>query len=95
MEVGRAAPSGPTWRIRIMADQPLDKQRVQDFARKLFSHYTSGMLTLMVDIGHKTGLFEALARGRGSSEDIAACAGLEERYVREWLGAVSTGGIVE
>ena len=78
-----------------MADQPLDKQRVQDFARKLFGHYTSGMLTLMVDIGHKTGLFEALARGRGSSEDIAARAGLEERYVREWLGAVATGGIVE
>ena len=78
-----------------MADQALDKQRVQDFARKLFSHYTSGMLTLMVDIGHKTGLFEALAQGSGTSEDIALRAGLHERYVREWLGGMATGGIVE
>jgi len=78
-----------------MADRPIDKQRVQDFARKLFGHYTSGMLTLMVDIGHQTGLFETLAQGRGSSEIIAARAGLDERYVREWLGAVSTGGLVE
>ena len=28
----------------------LDRKRVQEFARKLFGHYTSGMLTLMVDV---------------------------------------------
>ena len=41
----------------------LDRQRVQEFARKLFGHYTSGILTLLVDVGHKTGLFEAVAEG--------------------------------
>lgn len=74
---------------------PLDRQRVQEFARTLFGHYTSGVLTMMVQIGHETGLFQALAQGPGSSAAIAARAGLEERYVREWLGAVATGGIVE
>ncbi len=73
----------------------LDRKRVQEFARKLFGHYTSGILTLMVDIGHKTGLFEALARGPATSADLAKRAGLEERYVREWLGAVVTGGVVD
>lgn len=73
----------------------LDRQRVQDFARKLFGHYTSGILTLLVDIGHKTGLFEAAAKGPGSSREIADRAGLDERYVREWLAAMATGGIVE
>ena len=34
----------------------------QDFARKLFGHYTSGILTLLVQVGHQTGLFEAAAR---------------------------------
>ncbi|MBI1961945.1 MAG: class I SAM-dependent methyltransferase [Candidatus Rokubacteria bacterium] len=76
-------------------EQTLDKQRVQEFARKLFGFYTSGVLTLMVDIGHKTGLFEAAAQGAGTSEAIAARAGLNERYVREWLGAMATGGVVE
>ena len=75
-------------------EQPPDRKRVQEFARKLFGHYTSGMLTMMVDIGHKTGLFEAIAQGPGTSQRIADRAGLDERYVREWLGAMVTGGIV-
>jgi len=75
-------------------EQKLDKQRVQEFARKIFGLYTSGLLTLMVDIGHKTGLFEALGKGPGTSVQIAERAGLDERYVREWLGAMATGGIV-
>ena len=49
----------------------------------------------MVDIGDRTGLFEAAAKGAGTSEQIADRAGLNERYVREWLGAMATGGIME
>jgi 2-polyprenyl-3-methyl-5-hydroxy-6-metoxy-1,4-benzoquinol methylase len=30
-----------------------------------------------------------------TSQEIAKAAGLDERYVREWLGAMVTGGIVE
>ena len=77
-----------------MADAP-DRKRVQEFARTLFGHYTSGILSLMVDIGHKTGLFEAAAKGAGTSQEIADRAGLKERYVREWLSAMATGGIME
>jgi SAM-dependent methyltransferase len=73
----------------------LDRQRVQDFARKLFGHYTSGILTLLVHIGHQTGLFEAAAKGPGTSREIAERAGLQERYVREWLAAMATGGIID
>ena len=76
-------------------DSKIDRQRVQDFARKLFGHYTSGILTLLIGIGHKTGLFEAAAKGPGTSQAIADRAGLDERYVREWLAAMATGGIVE
>jgi SAM-dependent methyltransferase len=76
-------------------DQAPDRKRVQEFARKLFGHYTSAMLTMMVDIGHRTGLFEAAARGAGTSQQIAERAGLDERYVREWLGAMATGGVMD
>jgi SAM-dependent methyltransferase len=76
-------------------DQAPDRTRVQTFARTLFTHYTSGVLTLMIDIGHKTGLFDAAAKGPATSAEIAARAGLDERYVREWLGAMATGGILE
>jgi SAM-dependent methyltransferase len=75
--------------------QPLDRQRVQEFARKVFGFYTSGILTLMVELGYRTGLFEAAAEGPVTSEELARRAGLDERYVREWLGAMATGGVVE
>lgn len=73
----------------------LDMRRVEEFSGELFAHYTSGMLTLMVDLGHRTGLFAAAAEGPSTSEELAARAGLHERYVREWLAALVTGGIVD
>jgi SAM-dependent methyltransferase len=50
----------------------------------------------MISIGHRTGLFDVM-RGLApqTSAEIAARAGLSERYVREWLGAMVSGGIVE
>jgi SAM-dependent methyltransferase len=50
----------------------------------------------MVSVGHRTGLFDALEDGAWVSSDaLATRAGLDERYVREWLGAMVTSGIVE
>lgn len=71
-----------------------DRRKVREFARHIFGVYTAGGLTLMIDLGHRTGLFEAAARGCASSAELAERAGLQERYVREWLGAMVTGGIM-
>ena len=67
----------------------------QAFAGKLIAMVNHGMAGLMIAIGHRTGLYVAM-RGAGplSSEELAARAGLDERYVREWLGAMATAGIV-
>ena len=73
--------------------QEIDQQRVQKFAGKLLGHFAGGMLSLMVNLGYKTGLLEAAAQGAGTSQQISERAGLNERYVREWLGAMTTGGI--
>ena len=73
----------------------MDRKRIQEFARKVFGLYTSGLLAMMVEIGWRTGLFEILATGPGTSQEIAERAGLDERYVREWLAAMATGGLVE
>ncbi|MDO8475974.1 MAG: transcriptional regulator, partial [Candidatus Rokubacteria bacterium] len=76
-------------------DTAPDRKRTQEFARKLFGFYTGGMLTLLVQVGHQVGLFEAAAKGPGTSGEIAGRAGLDERYVREWLAAMATAGVVE
>src|SRR5439155_8256114 len=53
-------------------------------------------LALMVSVGHRTGLCDAMGgRPAGTRAEIAATAGLDERYVREWLAAMTTGRIVE
>lgn len=65
------------------------------FAERLAGILNGGALSLMISVGHRTGLFDALAgRDPSSSAEIAAAAGLDERYVREWLGAMTAGGIV-
>lgn len=70
-----------------------DPQAEQQFAEKLLSICTGCLLTKLVDIGYEVGLFEAGAKGPGTSGEIAGRAGLNERYVREWLGAMTTAGI--
>ena len=70
----------------------LDMPRVEEFAGRLFGYYIGAGLASMVDIGHRTGLFEAMAGAPGTSDEIAAQAGLSERHVREWLGAITTAG---
>jgi hypothetical protein len=65
----------------------------QEFAGKLLGIYTGGMQTKLIDIGYQTGLFEAAVEGPATSDELAARAGLDERYVREWLGAMATSGI--
>jgi hypothetical protein len=76
------------------ATAPLDAAAVEAFAGQLMGLYTGGLLTYMIDLGHRTGLFAAAARGSGTSDEIADRSHLNERYVREWLGAMVTGGIM-
>ncbi|HMB71444.1 MAG TPA: transcriptional regulator, partial [bacterium] len=73
-----------------------DPARTDAFAERLLDSINAGALGLMISIGHRTGLFDTMAgREPSTSHQIAAAAGLQERYVREWLGAMTTGRIVE
>ncbi len=68
----------------------------EDFAARLLGVFNSGMLALMIGIGHRARLFDVMGTlPPSSSAQLAQAAGLDERYVREWLGAMTTGGIVD
>lgn len=74
----------------------VDSARTQAFAEQALGIVNGGFLSLMLSIGHRTRLFDTLAGlPTATSQEIAAAAGLEERYVREWLGAMVVGRIVE
>jgi len=73
-----------------------DHSRAQHFAGRFLNSLNEGALCLMVSIGHRTGLSDILQElDPATSADIAAAAGLDERYVREWLGAMVTAGVIE
>jgi 2-polyprenyl-3-methyl-5-hydroxy-6-metoxy-1,4-benzoquinol methylase len=77
-------------------NQDYDNSRADVFASKMFQFLNGGMLSLMISIGYKTGLFDTISQLKPStSQEISRAAKLNERYVREWLGAMVTGNIID
>lgn len=70
-------------------------ERIEAFAGHLIDCYGKGLVTFMIDVADRTGMLEALAQHPATSAELAARTGLNERYVRECLSALATGGIVE
>jgi len=74
----------------------LDAARAESFASRLMTMMNDGALCLMTSIGHRTGLFDALRdQPPLTSVELAERANLDERYVREWIGAMVTGRILD
>ena len=72
------------------------KSETDLFAEQMIGALNGAALVLMTSIGHRTGLFDVMSNLPPSTpSEVAGAANLSERYVREWLGAMTTGGIVE
>ncbi len=68
----------------------------EEFAERIVGAIDSASLAILLSIGHQTRLFDTLAElPPATSSQIADAAGCNERYVREWLGGVVAGGIVD
>ncbi|WP_414620671.1 class I SAM-dependent methyltransferase [Calothrix sp. CCY 0018] len=79
-----------------MTLQTLDENKAEAFAGRMLEILNNGAIAIMISIGHRTQLFDTLATLTPStSQQIADAANLNERYVREWLGAMVTGRIIE
>lgn len=64
-------------------------------AGRVIEILNDGAICILAGIGHELGLFEALAAlPPATSAQVADAAGLDERYVREWLGGMVTAGFV-
>lgn len=80
----------------VSMEMPAPETAAPAFAERMLGVLNDGLLALMTSVGHRTALFDTMAGILPStSTEIAAAAGLNERYVREWLGAMVLGGIVE
>lgn len=61
----------------------VDQQAQQRFARRMADLYARAALTMLTDLGARSGLFDAAVSGPATSAGLAERAGLQERYVRE------------
>jgi 2-polyprenyl-3-methyl-5-hydroxy-6-metoxy-1,4-benzoquinol methylase len=73
-----------------------DMSKVEAFAGQVVTDIAAAFSGVMTNIGHKLGLYKAMAgAGWVSSDQLARRTGTDERYVREWLNNQAAGGYVE
>ncbi|SNS25941.1 Methyltransferase domain-containing protein [Actinomadura meyerae] len=73
-----------------------DTARQEEFTGFVVDVLNKGALALLVSVGHQTGLFDTMSTlPPSTSREIAEAAHLDERYVREWLGGMVVGGVLE
>ncbi len=73
-----------------------DAERAEAFETRFVNALNEGGLLLLTSLGHRSGLLNLMADGEPvTSAELAARAGLHERYVREWLGGMTASGVIE
>jgi ubiquinone/menaquinone biosynthesis C-methylase UbiE len=74
-----------------------DDARHEAFGERVVGMLNEAALSFMLSIGHRSGLLDALHRldRPATTQEIADEAGLDQRYVREWLGALVTGHVID
>ncbi|MGE0226883.1 MAG: class I SAM-dependent methyltransferase [Dehalococcoidia bacterium] len=72
------------------------QQQATDLVERLFEDLLGTITTFSVFLGDRLGLYRALSEGGpATSADLAARAGIHERYAREWLEQQAVDGILE
>jgi len=66
----------------------LEQAAGEAFAERVLGDYAGANAFFMAGIGDRLGLFKELAaNGAATSDELATRTRVQERYVREWLGA--------
>jgi len=66
------------------------------FEDEMLDVMNKAALALLLSVGHRTKLFDSMAKlAPSTSQEIATAASLNERYVREWLGGLVTSKIID
>jgi SAM-dependent methyltransferase len=73
----------------------VDEGKLNAFVEKAVTDLAAGYGGVMTVLGHKLGLYKAMAHaGPLDSSEVAQRSGCAERYVREWLNSQAAAGYV-
>jgi SAM-dependent methyltransferase len=95
---GTDAPIGVTLDTVTATDRLPESESTdaEAFGVRMLGVVNDAAIALLLSIGHQTGLFDRMATlASATSAEIASAAGLDERYVREWLGGMVCASIVD
>lgn len=82
--------------MTTLTTAPFDTERAEAFGGHVLGMINDAFLVVGLSVGHQTGLFDTMASHEpATSAELAVAAELNERYVREWLGAMTVGRIVD
>lgn len=74
----------------------MDHDAARALALKTWQYKQGELVSLMIHLGRRLGLYEQLDRpGTSSAQGVADATGLDERWVREWLDGQAAAGLVE
>jgi 2-polyprenyl-3-methyl-5-hydroxy-6-metoxy-1,4-benzoquinol methylase len=82
--------------VTTLDGSALTGETAEEFTARIAAAIDGASLTTLLSIGHQTGLLDTMAGlPPATSMRIAEAAGLNERYVREWLAGMTTGHVVD
>jgi SAM-dependent methyltransferase len=74
---------------------PVDQDKLMDFIHQFAGDLGATMAAGSVVVGHRLGLYRALAEGPATAEELADRARCSTRYVTEWLRGQAASGYVQ
>ncbi len=82
--------------LRKGSKNELDHTRTEEFVQRALADAAAFTTVLLAGIGDRFGLFKDLSsQGPATAADLAKRTGIQERYAREWLGAMAAAGYVD
>jgi 2-polyprenyl-3-methyl-5-hydroxy-6-metoxy-1,4-benzoquinol methylase len=74
----------------------LDPDKIEEVTEKAIGYLSGAGISALIYLGDRLGLYRALSEaGPSTSAELAASAGLHERWVREWLHGQASAGLVQ
>jgi SAM-dependent methyltransferase len=74
----------------------MNHKKVNDFSERIIDEINTALSCLNLYLGHRLGLFEALAKaGSATPQEIAEQTGYNDRYLREWLECMTVNGYID
>ena len=76
-----------------MSDRELNTEALKQLQLKVMQDVSASAIIPLMRIGDQLGIFKHLSElGEVNSEELANASNLDERYLREWLYAMSAAG---